>query len=82
LPKSIHQSGALKGKDENDRFSEHIKIESELIYDISLPSETSRNKITYSFNEVPQGSVIILNISEDLKERLKLPAESLKIIVR
>jgi hypothetical protein len=81
LPKSIHYLGSLTNGDKADKFYDHLIIETQIPYERKMRSNANVSIVSYTFKDVPRGSIITLRLSEPLRERLKLEYSILEVII-
>lgn len=77
LPNVLFDKGAISGY-----FSEHLKVISSQPYKVEGSSGTIVEAVIYEFNGLTKDSVVVLNITEELQERLGLKTRDIKIRVK
>jgi hypothetical protein len=81
LPSGIHSKGSLTSGDKSDSFHDHLMIEATVPHEKTVKTAENFTKVFYTFKGVPKGSIITINLSEPLRERLKLESSILEVIV-
>ncbi len=86
LPIELLKQGSIGQSDEADTLLDHIQIYTTIPYEITTEEAEGSIKYYYEFKDVPKGTVIGLEVSEVLKERLAcketLKENRLQVIVR
>lgn len=86
LPLELLKQGSIGQSDKADSLLEHIQIYTTIPYKITTEEAEGSIKYYYEFKNVPKGSVIGIEVSEVLKERLAckemLKENRLQVIVR
>ncbi|EOD01158.1 hypothetical protein [Caldisalinibacter kiritimatiensis] len=65
-----------------DKYTNHIKIKNYSNYEVQPASGTIVDANTYCFKDVPKGTVIEIEITEQLQKRLGLKTRTVKISVK
>ncbi|MDP4090353.1 MAG: hypothetical protein Q8930_13930, partial [Bacillota bacterium] len=79
FPKEILSLGSVTGSDSSDNFYDHMIIKTTVPYEKNFKAEGNTTTATYTFKNIPAGTIIALNLSEPLKERLKLDYDQLEV---
>lgn len=74
LPVDIFNQGSISRP-----YNEHLKVVSSFVYTTSGSSGTVVDSFIYRFSKLPKESVIELNITKDLQDRLGLKTRNIKI---
>lgn len=80
LPSSIIDMGSITGTDKSDKFSDHLMLQTTAPYEKKVTTDGGVSKAVFTLNNVPAGTIITLNLSEPLKERLKINDNMLEVI--
>lgn len=80
FPENILKFGAVNETDKSDSFIDHMIIKTTANYEKSIKSDRNSTTIIYSFKNVQAGTIISLDLSQPLKERLKLNDNLLEVI--
>lgn len=82
LPLNVLKLGSVTGGDEMDKFYDHMIIKTNLSYEKAIKNIENVTHICYSFKDIPSGTIISLQLSEVLREKLGLNDNLLEVIVK
>jgi len=80
LPSKILTLGSITAQDKSDTFFEHMIIQTTAPYEKAVKTNGNTTNAIYTFKNIAPGSIITLNLSDPLKERLKLKDNLLEVI--
>jgi len=80
LPSNILPYGSITGGDKGDNYFEHMIIQTTAQYEKTTETDKNITYTTYKFKNLSPGTIITLNLSEPLKDRLKLKDSLLEVI--
>ncbi|MBC9785376.1 hypothetical protein H1S01_12745 [Heliobacterium chlorum] len=79
LPAKYEQMGPLKGLQESGDYHDHLKILSNIPFDIQGSSGTTVSGYHYIFESLQAGSTIVVGVAPDLQRRLGLKTSKIQI---
>lgn len=86
LPVELLKLGSIGQSDAADALTDHVDVYTTVPYEITMEESEGSIKYYYDFKDVPKGTVIGLQVSEILKERLackeQISENRLQVIVR
>ncbi|MTV48348.1 hypothetical protein GJ688_05035 [Heliobacillus mobilis] len=79
LPAKYEQMGPLKGLQENGDYHDHLKILSDVPFDMQASSGTTVSGYHYIFESLQPGSTIVVEVTPELQRRLGLETSKIQI---
>ncbi|AQQ53294.1 Med9 domain-containing protein [Planococcus lenghuensis] len=76
LPQEIFSTGKISGQ-----FHEHVKPLGQKPDDVIMTDGTVNTGVIYTFSDVPEGEAITISVTEELKGRVDLNTDQLRISV-
>ena len=80
LPLNILTYGSITSGDKGDNYFDHMIIQTTAQFEKTTEVNKNITYTTYKFKNLSPGTIITLNLSEPLKERLKLKDSLLEVI--
>jgi hypothetical protein len=72
LPQAILKKGTISGADPYDMLQDHLSISTNIEYSMRVEEEDCNRRVIYDFRKIPKGTIIYLNLSFLLSERLQI----------